>query len=465
MSAEPLSAEPARTRDHPAVVQYAKHVNPAFVKLLGVFGYGRLLVRARDVWIFDHEEKKYLDALAGFGAVNIGHSHPRLVARLKRFLDEEALNFVHVGPSAQAAALAAELARLAGEPLEVALFSNTGAEAVEAGLKLARLATGRAGFLSCDAGFHGMSLGTLSIAGEEKLRAPFGELLRGCERVPFGDERALEKQLSTKKFAGFVIDPFLCESEAAPPPPGYLAKAQELCKKTGTLLVLDEVQTGLGRTGSFFAFQREGFVPDVLVLAKSLSGGVAPIGVTLTSRALHERVFSSMERFGLHATTFGANAFSCTAALETLAIINDENLSQNAAARGEELLRGLRERLAGHPLVRAIRGRGLLASIELGPTDSGLLNRVAPFLVRAVARSLFGQWASVKLLERGVICQPASQHWNVLKIEPPLTIQSAEVQTIVDSVAAVLGEYQGVPSVVSDVTGRIGKQFLAGWTF
>jgi putrescine aminotransferase len=454
-----------KTRDHPAVVKYARHVNPAFVKLLGLFGYGRLLVRARDVWIWDHEDRKYLDCLAGFGSVNVGHNHPRLAERLRRLLGEDALNFVHVGPSALAGDLAAELSRLAGDPLEVALFSNTGAEAVEAGMKLARIATGRPGFLSCDGGYHGMSFGTLSIAGEDKLAEPFGELLRGCERVPFGDLGALEKALRSKKVAGFVIDPFACEWEAAPPARGYLAQAQELCRRFGTILVLDEVQTGLGRTGSLFAYQQEGFVPDVLVLAKALSGGVAPIGVTLTSREIHERVFSSVDRFGLHATTFGANTFSCTAALETLSILHDEGLIANSAARGEELVSGLRERLAGHPLVRSIRGRGLLVSIELGPTEAGLLNRVAPFLVRALARSVFGQWAAVKLLERGIICQPATQHWNVLKLEPPLTLKSSEVKTIVDTTAEVLAEYDGVTKLVNDVTGRLGRQFLAGWSF
>lgn len=454
-----------KTREHPSVVKYARHVNPAFVKLLGYFGYGRLLVKAKDVWIFDHEGRKYLDALAGFGSVNLGHNHPRLVARLKAFLDEDALNFVHVGPSAAAADLAAELARRAGEPLEVTLFSNTGAEAVEAAMKLARIATGRAGFLSVASGFHGMSLGTLSIAGDDKLREPFGELLRGCERIPAHDLAALDRALATRKFAGFVLDPFLCEMQAEPPPAGYLKACQELCRRHGTVFVLDEVQTGLGRTGSLFCYQQEDFVPDVLVLAKSLSGGIAPIGVTLTSKKLHERVFSSAERFGLHGTTFGGNAFSCTAALETLAILDDEKLADNAASRGGELLSGLRERLANHPLVRSIRGRGLLASIELGPTDSGILNKVAPFLVRAVSRAVFGQWASVKLLERGIILQPASRNWNVLKIEPPLTIQSAEVRALVDAIASVLDEYQGIGPLVNDVTERLGRQFLAGWSF
>jgi putrescine aminotransferase len=453
------------TSEHPAVQKFAKHVNPAFVKLLGMFRYGRLLTKAKDVWIWDEQDRRYLDLLAGFGSVNIGHNHPRLRERMKRFLDEEAINFVHVGPAAQAAELAEKLAKLAGPPLEVAIFSNTGAEAVEGALKLARVATGRPGFLSFEGSYHGMSLGTLSVAGVEKMRAPFGELLRGCERVPFGDAPALEKALATRKHAGLLIDPMNCESDVKPAPAGFLAHAQELCKKHGTILLLDEVQTGLGRTGKMFAYEHEGFVPDVLVLAKSLSGGLAPIGVTLTSAELHGRVFSSADRFNLHATTFGANAFSCTAALETIAILEDEKLLANAATRGEEIVSALRSRLGKHPLVRDVRGRGLLVSVELGPTESGVLNRLAPSLVGAVTKSVFGQWAAVKLLEQGFVCQPASQNWNVLKIEPPLTLQAAEAKLAVDAIVSVLDEYQGVASLVNDVTERLGRQFLAGWSF
>lgn len=452
-------------REHPAVQQYARHCNPAFVKLLGVLGYGRLLTRAKDVWVWDHAEREYLDLLACFGAVNIGHNHPRLVSRLQRYLAEDALQFVHVGPSPHAAALAARLAALAGPGLEVALLSSTGAEAVEAGMKVARAATGRAGFVSCVGGYHGTSLGTLSIMGSPRMRGPFEPLLKGCATVPFGDLGALEAALRPKTAAAFVVDPFNCEVSAGPPPAGYLAEAQALCRRYGSLLVLDEVQTGLGRTGTLFAYQAEGLVPDVLVLAKSLSGGFAPVGATLISAALQERAYGGMERFDLHNSTFGGNGLSCAAALETLDIIDQQGLVRASAERGAELLSKVRARLEGHPLVRDVRGRGLLVSIELGPTEQGWLNRLAPGLVRAVSKQVFGQWAAVKLLERGVIAQPATQHWDVLKLEPPLTLQSREVDQAVAALGDVLDEYRGVSALVSDVVERVGKQFMAGWAF
>lgn len=449
--------------EHPAVEAYARHVNPAFVKLLGVLGYGRLLVRARDVWVWDHEGREYLDALAGFGSVNVGHNHPRLLRRLHEQLDRWEVNFLHTGPSAMQGELAARLATLSG--LDVALFSNGGAEAVEAGLKLARAATGRTGLLSCEGGFHGTSIGALSVAGDDRLRAPLGPLLAGCERVPYGDLAALERALRPGTAAAFVVDPFNCEAGDLAPPPGWLAGAQALCRQHGTVLVLDEVQTGIGRTGTLFACQQEGFVPDVLVLAKALSGGLAPIGVTLTTRALQARAMGSPERFDLHASTFGGNALCCAAALETLAVVEEERLAQNARDRGRQLQDGLRARLAGHPLVRDIRGRGLLVGVELGPTGKDWTSALAPGLVKAVSRSMFGQWAAVKLLERGLLMQPASQRWEVLKLSPPLTIQPAEVDRIVDDVAAVLGQYEGVAQVVKDVGSRVGAQLLSGWSF
>jgi putrescine aminotransferase len=178
----PSDGNGARLSDHPEVVRYARHANPTFVRLLGVYGYGRLFVRARDVHVWDREGRQYLDFLAGFGSVNVGHNHPRLVRRPQQFLGEEALNLCHVGPAPHAAALAKKPARVA-DPLSVCLFSSSGAEAVEAGLKLARVVTKRPGFLCCAGGFHGTNLGSLSVLGSRRLRRPFEPLLPHCTAV------------------------------------------------------------------------------------------------------------------------------------------------------------------------------------------------------------------------------------------------------------------------------------------
>jgi len=454
-----------RQSEHPVSKAYAKYVNPSFIELLGVLGFGRVFTRASDVWIWDSEGRRYLDCLAGFGSVNLGHNHPALTARLHELLDEQVLHFCHTGPSAGAAALAQALAARLADPLEISLFASSGAEAVEAGLKLARAATGRSAFISCEGGFHGTTFGTLSVMGAQRLRAPFEPLLADCHRVPFGDLPALERALDARKCAAFLVEPLQAEGGVVLPPPGYLAAAQALCRAKGTLLVLDEVQTGLGRTGTLFAHQTENMVPDVLCLAKALSGGIAAISAAVTSRALFDKAYGSAGRFDLHSSTFQNNAFSCAAALKTLELVDELDLSARSARRGAQLLDGLRARLAGHPLIKDIRGRGLLVGIEFGPTGSSWLDKLAPSLVDKVSETMFGQWVAVKLLEAGILAQPASSRWNVLRLEPPLTIGEDEIATVIDTVGTVLDEYRSIGPIVADVTRRAGAQWRDGWRF
>ena len=383
------------------------------------------------------EGRRYLDCLAGFGSVNVGHNHPQLIAALHQLLDSQVMHFCHVGPAQGAAQLAQALAALLPAPLEVSLFASGGAEAVEAGLKLARAATGRRDFVSCHGGFHGTSLGTLSLMGGKRLRAPFEPLLAHCHQIPFGDLAALQSILKKQKPAAFLVEPIQAEGGVILPPAGYLKQAQALCKQAGTLLILDEIQTGLGRTGSYFAFQQEDMVPDILCLAKALSGGIAAISVAITSNALFQQAYGKQDRFDLHSSTYQGNAFACAAAYTTLQILEQENLIAASQARGAQLLQGLRQRLAGHPLVQEVRGRGLLVGIQLGPTGSNWLDKLAPALVDKISESMFGQWLAVKLLEAGILCQPASASWNVLRLEPPLTIQASEITLLIDSIGAV----------------------------
>ncbi len=439
--------------------RYERHVNPQFVKLLGVFGYGRVFTRAKGTRLWDEQGREYLDFLAGFGAVSLGHNHPKLVARVKAHLDSEALAFAHVSPSPQMARLGEALAKRLPGGLEIGLFANGGGEAVEAAMKLARAATRRTGFLFCNGGYHGTGFGALSLMGAPRMRAPFEPLLSGCEAVPFGDLDALRSALAKRSFAAFVVEPILGEGGVVIPPDDYLGRAKDLCEEYGTLLVADEVQTGVGRCGAFVVAERA----DVVVLAKGLSGGLVPVSVAMTTRDLHERAFGSMERFDLHATTFGGNALSCAAALATLEIVDEEGLVARARAAGERLLSSLRERLRGHPLVKEVRGRGLLAAVELGPTDAGFLQRVAPGVVEQVAEKVYGQWAALRLLERGIVAQPASHRWNVLKLEPPLTVTDEEIDRAVGAVAGVLGEYEGIGKVLLDAAKRVTSQARKGW--
>src|SRR6185369_11269103 len=422
-------------------------------------------VRAKGTSIWDDQGRQYLDLLAGFGAVNLGHNPEGLIERMVEFLRDDVLNLVHVGPQPHAAELARQLAQLVGPPLEITLLSNSGGEAVEAGMKLARAATGRSHFVYADGGFHGTGLGSLSIMGHQRLRAPFEPLLSNCQAVPFGDLEALERALRGRQAAAFVVEPIQAEAGIVLPAAGYLKAAQELCTKYGTLFVLDEVQTGLGRTGSLFAFQQHGFVPDVLVLGKSLGGSMVPLSATLTSRVIQQKAYGLQAKFDLHGTTYSGNAFACRVGVEVLKQVQEQGLAQRSARLGAWLIEELRSALAGHPLVREVRGLGLLVGIELGPTDSGFFQRAFSGVVESVSEKVFGQWLSVRLLERGIVCQPASQHWNVLRLEPPLTISEAELSRAVTEIARLLGQYTKLTPLLKDVTVRLSEQYRGGWSF
>jgi putrescine aminotransferase len=435
------------------------------VKLLGAFGYGRVFVRAKGNRVWDHEGREYLDFLAAYGAVNLGHNPPRLMEKMRELLLDDVPNLVHVGPQVHAADYAEALTSLTGG-LEMCLFSCSGGEAVEAGLKLARAATRRPGFVYCKGGFHGTNLGTLSVMGHERLRAPFEPLLSDCHAVPFGDLAALEKELKTRKIAAFLVEPIQGEGGVIMPPYHYLRDAQELCRRAGTLLVLDEVQTGLGRTGTLFAYQAEEMIPDVLVLGKALGGSMIPISATLTTPEIQQKAFGTMEKFDLHGSTFSGNAFACRTAMATLALLQEEGLVEQSRVKGERLLAGLRARLGGHPLVREIRGRGLLVGIELGPTEAGgLLSRFLPGVVEQISRRVFGQWLAVRLLERGILAQPASQQWNVLKLEPPLTVTHEEIDQVVNTIHEIMSEYREIGPLLKDAGERLGKQVMGGFAF
>jgi len=428
------------------VAQYARHVDPAFMKLLGVLGYGRVFTRAEGSYVWDDQGRRYLDLLAGFGSANIGHNHPRLISRLRTFLDEQPLNLSHTGPSPYAAQLAEALAAAAGPPLEMTLFSSSGAEAVEAAIKTARAATRRVRIVFCEGAYHGLSLGTLSLSVAQRMRKPFEPLLPDCVAVPFGDADALERVLRAGDVAMFLVEPVQIEGGIRLPPSGYLRAVRSLCSRYDTLLAFDEVQTGYGRTGSMFAFQQDEVVPDLLVLGKSAGGSIAPMAMTMTTSRVQKKAYGSMRRFDLHGSTFAGNAFACAAALETLRIMASDRLAERSRDLGAAMLTTLRDRLSDHPLVADVRGRGLLIGIELrGP----------------VARSVAGQWLALALLEAGLLVQPASQAWNVLRIEPPLTIDRGEIAHAVETIGTVFDQHRASLPLLGRSGRRIVEQLLA----
>lgn len=457
---------PTTLRSEQVAARYAAHVNPAFVKLLSVLGYGRVFVRAEGCQLWDNEGRAYLDALAGFGSVNLGHNPPALRERLSAHLAGSPLNLAHVGPSAFQAEFAERLASLLDPSLRVTMFANSGGEAIEAALKLSRLATGRTSFLYATGGYHGLGFGALSVAGRDRMRTPFQPLLPACFEIPFGDLRALGRALAKHRPAAVVLEPIQAEGGVRLPPRGYLREAAALARRAGTLLVLDEVQTGLGRTGALFAHQHpdEAFVPDVLVLGKSLGGSLLPLAVAVTSPELHGRAFGSLERFDLHGSTFAGNALACVAGLATLELSVTEDLAKRAEARGERLRHGLARRLTGHPLVREIRGRGLLIGVELG-AEKSLRHPFSAALGEGLARTVLSQWIAFRMLEAGVLCQPASQAPSVLRFSPPLTIEEPEIDRIVDIAGDAFDACREPGPVLERLLKTVASRGLSGFPF
>lgn len=445
--------------------RYAEHVNPSLVQLLGALGFGRVFVRASGCTLWDARGRAYLDFLAAFGAVPLGHNHEGLREALHRALDEDLAHLVHTGPQPKSADLAFALAERMPE-LPVALLSLSGSDAVESAIKLARSATRRAGILCCEGGFHGLGLGALSIVGPSRFREPVEPLLPGVSRVPFGDLGAAEQALRSRSFAIFLLEPILAEGGVVLPPEGYLREVAALCRKHGTVFALDEVQTGLGRTGTLFACQREAVIPDVLVIGKALGGGLLPVSAAMTTRDWHQRAFSG-ERFDLHGSTYAGYALGSALGLAVLEAIDTQGLVARADSLGARLRDGLGRRLDGHPFVKEVRGRGLLVGIELGPTGSGLLSRLAPGAVAALSERAFGQWVALCLLElpRPILMQPASQRWNVLRLEPPLTVEPADIDYAIEAVGGVLDRYRDLGPLLSDLTARLGRQWWNGGMF
>lgn len=428
---------------------HAEHLNPTFIDALDVLGVGRDFARADGLSLWDHEGREVLDFLAGYGAVSLGHNHPDVRAAIDEVLGARAPHFLLVSPQPLAAALAGKLAALAPGDLDLCTFGSSGSEAVESALKLARLTTGRPRFVSAERSYHGTTMGALSVTGSSRHRAPFEPLLAGCVNVPFGDAAALERELRHRDVAAFVLEPMQGEGGMRPAPPGYLAEAAALCRRYGALLVLDEIQTGLGRCGRLFLCESEQVEPDVLLLAKGLSGGLAPISAMITRRRLWERAYGTLQRYDLHCTTFGGGPIACAAGLATLAVIERDGLVKAAAERGEDLRERLEAATRGHPLVREVRGRGLLWGIELNPPLGG------------VGADLAGQWLVLGLLERGVLTQVCADATAVVRVQPPLTVTRGAIDQFGEALRATLSEHAtGRWSTVAAAASRAVKSTL-----
>jgi len=414
---------------------YARTINPQFMRVLRTIGFDRVWARAEGQYLFDADGNRYLDLLGGFGMFNVGRNNPRVRSALVEALELETPGSIQLGVSLLPGLLGSELLRRTPARLSHVLFTSSGTEAVEGALKLGRAATGRSRVVSLEGGFHGLTLGALSASGDPHFTERFGPLLPGFEHVPFGDLDALEAELRREDVALFLVEPVQGHGVYLPPD-GYFRQAQALCRRYGTLFAVDEVQTGLGRTGKLFAFEHWDLDPDLVTVAKSLSGGYVPVGALLMSGRVYDNVFDSLEHSVSHGSTFAPNDLAMAAGLATLRELDDGDLVDRAARLGDHLLERTRPFVERFDVVRDVRGLGLLWAMEFAePEDGSLAWRV----MERVQTGLFAQLVVVPLFTKHrILSQVAGHDLPVLKAIPPLVLTEDDVDEFVTALDDVI---------------------------
>ena len=404
-------------------------INPDLVNLMGLLNFDKSFVRAAGTTIWDRENNEYLDFLGGYGALNLGHNHPEIEAAVESVKDLP--NLIQAAPNPIAGALARNLALFTPGELQFSFFGNSGAEAVEGALKLARAATGRTKIISCEGSFHGKSFGALSVTGREKYRKPFAPLLPEVVFIPFGDVQALKSVLTANDAAAFIVEPIQGEGGIIVPPAGYLKEVRDICTKHQTLLIVDEIQTGFGRTGKMFACELEGIAPDILCLSKSFGGGIMPLAAYTTTEKIWKTAYGSTEKATLHTSTFGGNTRAAAAGIATLAVLCRDDLAGQAAEKGEYLLGKLRQLQAKYPFLKEVRGRGLIIGLEFAQPEKGLLNRLTGGVVEKLAGEYLGAMVAGELLNNHhIITAYTLNNPNVIRLEPPLTVSYEQLDKL-----------------------------------
>jgi ornithine--oxo-acid transaminase len=414
---------------------YGKYLNPQQPRMLHAIGFDRVYERAEGAYLYDSEGHAYADFLAGFGVFAAGRNHPVIRKALHDALDAQLADWTQFDCPPLPGLLAERL--LAKAPgLERVFFCNSGTEAVESALKFARYATGRGRIIFCDHAFHGLTTGSLSVNGSEEFRRGFGPLLPDTS-IPLGDLDALEAELAKGDVAALIIEPIQGKGVHMPPD-GFLTAAATLLHEHGALLICDEVQCGFGRSGEFFAYQHERVVPDIVTVAKALSGGFVPVGAVLVKGWIFEKVYSSMERVLVHSTTFKGGVLAMAAGLAMLAVLDDEGLVANAARTGEALRTALAAMAERYDVLADVRGRGLMIGLEFDKPSS-LRARTSWNMLQKARVGLFAQMVVVALFQRHrVLTQVSGDRMEVIKLIPPLMIGDAEVKLFTEAFAEVM---------------------------
>lgn len=438
---------------------YQERVNPQWARLLNVLQMNVRYTRCEGIELVTDDGRRILDFLSGYCVHNVGHNHPAVAQAVKDEIDRRGPAMLQSHVPELAGELADRLCSRAGGQIKKAFFCSSGSEGVEAAIKFSRAHTRREGLLYADGAFHGLTCGALSLMGDPFWRERFGPMLPGTEAVPFGNLAVLEEKLASKRFAAFIVEPIQGEAGVRIPPPDYLESAQKRCHRHGTLLVVDEVQTGLYRTGRFLALHHYGIQPDMVILAKALSGGLIPSGALLMSDAVYDSVYGSIARALVHTSTFSENALAMRAGIATLDVLEQERLGERAQAAGEYLRSRLRQALSGYEMVKEVRGLGLLNGIEFQPPRK-LALRASFEAFGAIHAGMFGQMLVMRLFRQGFLTQMCGNNFMVLKACPPLVVKEREADEFVVAVSEVVESMHSSGAFWSEALGLAKRVVL-----
>jgi acetylornithine/succinyldiaminopimelate/putrescine aminotransferase len=439
---------------------HRQYVNPSLARVQRIIGFDKIWARGEGAYLWDIEGNRYLDLLSGYSVYNLGRGHPLVKQVMQEVLELERPNLVKMDCPLLAGLLAEELVRRMPPGLDAVFFANSGADAVDTAVKFARAATNRLRVLYLGHAFHGLMLGTLSLNGAPAFREGFGPLMPGFDMVAMDDLEALERELRQGDVAAFIVEPIQGKGVYIPDD-DYLPEAQRLCRRCGTLFISDEVQAGMGRTGRFLSCEHWGLEPDIVTLSKSLGGGYIPVSVTIASRAVHDKTFSTLDRCQVHSTTFGQNELAMAAGLATLHVMDEERLIERAATMGEKLLRGLAALQDRYDIIADVRGKGLMIGIEFQAPRS-LALKAAWTAAEKAQKGLFAQLVVMALMsDHRILTQVGGPEVNIIKLLPPLIIGDEEMEMIVSAFDAVMAEATKVRGRVWGQSGQLIKAAMS----
>jgi len=438
---------------------HENYLNNQMVRVLKTIGYDRNYTKARGQYLYDQDNTEYLDCLSGFGVFAVGRNHPTVVKALQETLTLELPNLVQMDVSVLSGLLAKKLIETTPDNLEKMFFCNSGTEAVEAAIKFARYTTKREKIVFCDHGYHGLTMGALSLVGDDIFREGFGPLLPECHSIAFNDITALEDALKNNDVAAFIVEPIQGKGVNIPDD-NYLPEVERLCKKYGTLFVADEVQTGIGRTGKFWAIDHWNVKPDMICMAKALSGGFVPVGGVAMTNHIMETVFNRMDRAVVHGSTFSKNNMAMAAGLATLQVMEDEKLVENCAKVGEEIIQSLNAMSSRYEFLKEARGKGLMIAIEFQAPKS-LTLKAAWATLEAANKGLFCQMITIPLFkDHHLLTQVAGHGMNIVKLLPPLNLTSKDRDWIVHSFEQAIADTHQIPGSIWSLGKNLASHAL-----